>query len=95
MVLKIRMGEFKVSSKRKARYRVWDIFGEIVTGDGTTLPNLVYCRTCKQVYRFNGQQTSNLDRHKCNTEKNKGILFKILYFNKIRVSKMLLFYFLA
>jgi len=71
---KVRSGEFKISSKRKGRSKVWNIFSEIIKEDGSTLPHFVYCRICNNIYKFNGQQTSNLVRHKCYLEKDKGMV---------------------
>lgn len=62
--LKILCGEFKVSNKRGTS-KVWNIFGKIENSSGEELHNLVCCRICTNIYKYNNKSTSNLVRHKC------------------------------
>lgn len=57
-------GELKISSKR-GRSKVWETFGNLENVSGEELKEVVVCRTCLNVYKYNGKSTSNLVRHKC------------------------------
>lgn len=61
---KIVSGEFKINNKR-GKSKIWNVFGKIDNASGEELPQLVACRICKNVYKYNHSATSNLVRHKC------------------------------
>lgn len=61
---KILSKQYQVCDKR-GRSTVWSIFGKIKTDAGVELDNIVACRTCWNIYKFNKNSTSNLVRHKC------------------------------
>lgn len=57
-------GELKKSSKR-GRSKVWEVFGKVVNMSEEEIKDIVACRKCFNVYKYNGTSTSNLVRHKC------------------------------
>lgn len=61
---KIVSGEYKISNKR-GKSRVWNIFGQMQNNLGEDIENIVICRICHNIYKYNSHSTSNLVRHKC------------------------------
>lgn len=78
---KIVSGEFKINNKR-GRSKVWDVFGSIKNENGDEIQNLVACKNCFSVHKFNSKSTSNLVKHKC------YILKKIKTDNKIEKTEV-------
>ncbi|XP_022218087.2 uncharacterized protein LOC111071195 [Drosophila obscura] len=64
ILLKINTGEY-VLQKKKKRSSVWNVYREIVRGDGSRLKWRFYCMGCKRVMQSTGGTTSNLRIHKC------------------------------
>ncbi|XP_065366938.1 uncharacterized protein LOC135959794 [Calliphora vicina] len=62
---KINSGVYQLVQKRNRKSAIWSIFAEILKDDETILEGFVCCRNCKHILRYNGQQSSNLNRHKC------------------------------
>uniref|UniRef100_A0A034WLQ6 Transposable element Hobo transposase n=1 Tax=Bactrocera dorsalis TaxID=27457 RepID=A0A034WLQ6_BACDO len=58
-------GMYTLSGQRKGRSFIWNILTEIVKPDNSTLKEFVFCRTCRNVLKYNASQTSNLNRHSC------------------------------
>lgn len=69
---KIKDGVYELSQKRKGKSEIWSVYAQIKKGDGTILNGFVCCRKCLRLYKFNGNQTSNLNRHKCYISHLKG-----------------------
>lgn len=62
--VKILNGEFKVKI-HKGRSRLWNLFAKIENKSGEELPDLVTCRSCYTIYKYNKNSMSNLSKHKC------------------------------
>lgn len=74
---KIANGIYKICPKQKGKSQVWKVFSEVKKDDATLLQNVVFCRICNHILKFNGKQTSNLVRHKIRSE-NRNNLQEIL-----------------
>lgn len=61
----IASGFYSLEPKRKGKSFVWNVLSGIIKDDGSTINNLVYCRSCRKILKCVGNQTSNLNRHKC------------------------------
>lgn len=57
---------YKICEKR-GRSKIWDCFGLIKDENDVELTNFVACRTCNNVYKYNKNALSNLNKHKCYT----------------------------
>lgn len=61
---KIVSGEYKISDKR-GRSKVWDCFSIIKNENDIEIENFVVCKSCNNVYKYNKNSLSNLNKHKC------------------------------
>lgn len=61
---KLQNGTYKIDIKR-GKSKVWNTFGIIKNEEHEAIPNLVSCRSCLNVYKYNNRSTSNLVKHKC------------------------------
>ncbi|XP_036337590.1 uncharacterized protein LOC118747648 isoform X1 [Rhagoletis pomonella] len=62
---KIAGGDYTLSHKRKGKSEIWNVFAEIRKGNGSIVKGYVCCRKCMRLLKYNGRNTSNLNRHKC------------------------------
>ncbi|TMW45997.1 hypothetical protein DOY81_008923 [Sarcophaga bullata] len=61
---KIAIGEPKLIDV-KGKSKIWEIFHQIPDQHATIVPNIVSCKICKNIYKYNKSSTSNLVKHKC------------------------------
>lgn len=61
---KIKSGIYAISSKRKDKSVVWQIFGNVVANDGSMIQNLIGCRKCYYVCKLQ-RNKKNIHMHRC------------------------------
>lgn len=61
---KILSNVYKIIEKR-GRSKIWECFGYIKDENDVELDNFVACKFCKNVYAYNKNGSSNLNKHKC------------------------------
>ncbi|XP_028896164.1 transposable element Hobo transposase [Zeugodacus cucurbitae] len=62
---KVKDGVYELTRKENSKSRIWNTYAQIRKDDGTILDGYVCCCRCSRLYKLNGNQTSNLNRHKC------------------------------
>lgn len=63
---KILANVYKIIDKR-GRSKIWECFGFIKDENDVEITNFVACKMCKNVYKYNKNALSNLNKHKCYT----------------------------
>ena len=61
---KIDIGELKLVDF-KGKSKIWDIFHKGQDEYATTVPNIISCKICKNIYKYNKYCTPNYVKRKC------------------------------